>query len=252
MLASGLQIGRSPIYIPTGANASLSVAVSGLAPGLVRVYSGGQLAVKLNDTGSEILQIGNITMRQTQVSYIVAVSGKNDTLAVISNPVIFVQAPMIPNGALSIDNGAWSVEAVQWISNQNQQRLQVNVTGPPGTDATMYLYSPDYKPGASSESEVAREIQVGNVTIDPASVYDTPNSTFVLHLTSRGELVNIIFNFDVPHSYFIIQVLESTSGLFALVALPFAIAYLIDGSRRLRHRATVNAALNSASSSTQL
>jgi hypothetical protein len=227
-------VGRNPVYVPNGQNASLRIVFTGLSPGFVRVYSGNGLVFKQEDNGTESL-VTNLKMRGAVSNFYVTLTEANDSqLAVVGNPLTFSQTSMVPGGALYLDNEQWSLESSEWNSSLTQQRFRLVIGGPPGTTSDLYLYSPEFRPDAKSQDEVARSIQVGNVTIDPATVYDEGNSTFVIQLHSSGGPLVIIFNFDIPINYFVYLALQSVAGLYVLAILPFAV--VLPYTAAMRHR----------------
>jgi hypothetical protein len=215
-------VGRNPVYVPSGQNASLRIVFTGLSPGLVRVYGDEGLVSKQEHNGTESL-VASLRMLGGVSHFYVTLTSANDSLAVVGNPLTFAQTSMLPGGALYIDNGQWSLESSEWNSNLTEQRFRVVVGGPAGTNSDLYLYSPEFRPDAKSQDTVARSIQIGNVTIDPATIYDIGNSTFVMQLHSSGEPLVITFNFDIPTNYYAYLVLQSVVGLYALAILPFAV-----------------------------
>jgi hypothetical protein len=231
----GIPVGRNPVYIPYGQNISLGITFTGLSSGLIRVYDSNGLILKQNHNGNASL-VESLLVRgaSTSIFYVALTAGVNDTLAVVSNPLTFVQTSMIPGGALYMDNEQWSLESSSWNSTFAQQRLRLVVGAPAGTNSDVYLFSPEFRPDAKSQDMVARSIEIGNVTIDPASVYNKGNSTFVMQLHSTGEPLVLIFNFDLPIDYYVQLVLQSVVGLYVLAMLPFAV--VLPYTAAMRHR----------------
>ena len=230
-------VGRNPVYVPSGQNATLRIAFSGLSPGVVRVYSGKTLAFKQSHNGTESL-VASMLMLGTVEPFYVTLTGANDSLAVVSNSLTFAQTPLMPGGSLYIDNGQWSLASSQWNSTGTEQRLRLVLDGPAGTDSNVYLYSPEFRPDATSENMVARYVQMGGVTLDPATIYDKGNSTFVMQLHSSGASLVIIFNFDIPTDYYAYAAVQSIVGLYVLAVLPFAVIlpYTVWSRRRESRR----------------
>jgi hypothetical protein len=227
-------VGRDPVYTPSGENASLRIVFTGLSPGLLRVYDGNQLVLKQNHNGNASL-VASLLLRGSSSFSVVVTTGINDSLSVVSNPLTIVPTSMVPGGALYMDNEQWSLESSEWMnSTQTEQRLRLVVGGPAGTNSDLYLFSPEFRPDAESQDMVARSIQIGNVTIDPGTVYDKGNSTFVMQLHSSGEPLVITFNFDIPFDYYEYQVLQSVAGLYLLAILPFAV--VLPYTAAMRHR----------------
>jgi hypothetical protein len=215
-------VGRNPVYIPSGENASLRIAFTGLSPGLLRVYDGNSLVLKQNHNGNASLA-ASLLMRGSSSTFIVALTAVNDSLSVVSNPLTFVQTSMIPGDALYMNNEQWSLESSEWNSSQKEQRWRVVVSGPAGTNSDLYLFSPEFRPDAQSQDMVARSVQIGNVTVNAGAVYDEGNSTFVIQLHSNGEPLVLVFNFDIPFDYYLYEVLQSVAGLYLIALLPFAV-----------------------------
>jgi len=228
-----IPVGRNPIYIPNGHNASLAISFTGLSPGLVRVYDRNSLVLKENHNGNASL-VASLLVRGNDLFYVALTTGVEDSLAVVSNPLAFVQTSMIPGGELYIDNEQWSLESSDWNSTLTQQRLRLVVRAPAGTTSDVYLFSPEFRPDAKSQDMVARSITIDNVTIDPATVYDAAKSTFVMQLHSTGEPLVLIFNFDIPIDYYAYLVLQSIVGLYVLAILPFAVT--LPYTAATRHR----------------
>jgi hypothetical protein len=226
-------VGRNPVYVPSGQNASLRIVFTGLYPGLVRIYSDKGLVFGQAHNGTGSL-VTSLRIRGGVSKFYVTLTGTNDSLAVVSNPLSFAQTPMLAGGALYIDNDQWSLDSSEWNSSLTEQRLGLVVSGPAGTTSDLYLYSPEFRPDAKSQDEVARSIQIGNVIIDPATVYDEGNSTFVMQLHSRGDPLVITFNFDIPINYYVYLVLQSVVGLYVLAILPFAL--ILPYTAVMRHR----------------
>ena len=222
----GFPMGRNPTYVPSGGNASLTIAFSSLGPGLVRVYQGTRLALIQAHTGTASM-VASLPIASSQPeTFFVSVTSTNDSLALLGNPLRFIQASMIPGGALFIDNDAWSVQSTQWTTSGFQQRMQLVLNGPAGTTATAYLFSPDFRPDAKSPLEVARFITVDNSYIDPASVYDAANSTFQIPVRSAGMPIVIILNFDYQQQAYWYDIFQSVAGLYILAAIPLAVVAL--------------------------
>lgn len=221
--AYGFPMGGNPVYIPTGENASLKISFSNLGPGFVRVYEGSRLALRQGHKGTETM-IANLRMKSAPVSSLfVAVTTTNDSLALVGNPLKFVQTSMIPGGALFIDSEAWSVQSAQWTASKMEQRMQLVVNGPAGTNATVYLFSPEFRPGAKSPDKTAEFITVDQTNVDPASVYDAASSIFRITLRSSGKPIVIMLNFDIQQWAYWYVLLQSVGGLYILAALPLAI-----------------------------
>jgi hypothetical protein len=232
--AYGFPMGRNPIYVPSGENASLTISFSSLGPGRVRVYQGAREVLVLRHTGTERI-VTSLPMGQGLAStFFVAVTSTNDSLAIVGDPLKFAQASMIPGGALFIDNDAWSVQSTQWTASDPEQRMQLVVNGPAGTTATVYLFSPDFRPDAKSELKVARFITVNNATMDPASVYDAANSTFRILLRSAGAPIVIVLNFDVPQLTYLYEIFQSVVGLYILAVFPLAVVSVYSAMVRTR------------------
>jgi len=231
--AFSFPVGRNPVYIPSADNASLRIVFTGLLPGLLRVYDGNTLVLKQNHNGNASL-VASLLMRGSSTFSVVVTTGINDSLSVVSNPLTFLQTSMVPGGALYIDNEQWSLVSSEWNSTQREQRLRLFVDGPAGTNSDVYLFSPEFRPDAKSQDMVARSIQIGSVTIDPGTVYDKGNSTFVMQLHSSGEPLVITFNFDIPFDYYVYQVVQSVVGLYLLAILPFAV--VLPYTAAMRHR----------------
>jgi hypothetical protein len=232
--AYGFPRGRNPIYIPSGANASIRISFTGLQPGIVRVYQGGELALKEAHNGAEAM-VENFTIRQGHApAFFVTASSTNDALALVGDPLTFDQTSMIPGGALFIDNDAWSVQSTQWVSSGTEQRMRLVVNGPADTDAKIYLFSPDFSPSAKSADHLLRSISVNNVTVDPASVYNSANSTFLFNLRSTGSPIEILLNFDIQNQAYIYDVVQSVAALYVLAVFPLAIVALYSAVARLR------------------
>jgi hypothetical protein len=234
----GFPLGTSPIYIPSGANASLTASFNGLPPGRVMLFDGPTIVSRVDHNGAGAIYV--TTPLTKPISHLfVAVTTGNNSISLVSNPTTFVQTSLLPGGALFMDNNQWIVQSSQWATTfTEQQSLNLAVSGPTGSDATLYLYSPDYRPDAQSQDRVARFITVDNTNVDPTSSYDVAKTVFVLHLHSNGNPIAIVFNFDVPFNYFLYSVLRSTLFLSLAVLVPIvaASAYLV--ARRLRRRST--------------
>jgi hypothetical protein len=230
--AFSFPVGRNPVYIPAGQNASLRIVFTGLAPGLLRVYSGNTLVLKQNHPGNASL-LASLLVRGSS-SFTVALTGANDSLSVVSNPLKFVQTAMVPGGALYMDNEQWSLASSEWNSSQTEQRLRLVIAGPAGTNSDVYLLSPEFRPDAKSQDMVARSIQIGDISIDPGTVYDNGSSAFIIRLHSTGEPLVVVFNFDIPFDYYVYQVLQSVVGLYLLAILPFAV--VLPYTAAMRHR----------------
>jgi len=233
--AYGLRVLQNPIYTPSGENASFTVSFAGLAPGKLRVYDSGTLRVGADHTGNATALI-SLPMTRPVSSFLVAVTGQNDSLSIVKDPFTFVQTSMIPNGALLMDNDEWSLESSRWTSSYPQQRLELVVSGPVRTSTLLYLYSPVFRPDARQENQVARSIRVGDMVIDLRRIYDTPASAFVLPLQSTGEPIQIVFNFDVTFTWYVYYLLSSVALLYGIVAMPFLIVLIYMAIRRLRRR----------------
>ncbi len=226
-----------PIYIPAKENASLSVSFDGLqVPGNVYVYQSGRLDEILKHDGSASLNVSHFMRNDVSRFFTVVTEGVNDSIALASNPLTFIQAQIIPDGALYMDNSHWSLGTSEWTSQQTSQRLNLTVNGPAGTSTVLYLYSPDYSPYASSPTHIARYIFVGNRSIDPRTVYDRSISSFVLSLKSAGQPIEILFNFDYSGNLYAVSVLSSVGTLYALVIAPFVLVFIYTLARRTRRK----------------
>lgn len=228
----GFPLGINTIYIATGDNASLRVYFTGLTPGQVRVYDGRRLVTIAAHSGNASL-VENLLMREPVAHFFTALTGNGDTLAVVGNPLNFIQTSMIPGDALGIDNPDWALTMSNWNSSVTKQRLQLSVQGPAGTEAHLYLFSPQYRPDATNSSQAAHYVRIGNSDFDPRTVYDYANSTFVLSLKSDGQPIRIVFDFDISQEAIMLATLQSVGTLLALVAFPFATAFLYEAVKRL-------------------
>ena len=173
-------------------------------------------------------------MRTSSSSIFVSVTGTNHSLSIVSNPLTFIQTPIIPGTALFIDGKDWSLVSAAWSVSGREQRLRLLVRGPADTSSLLYLYSPQFRPHADYPDRIANSITVDNALIDPTNVYDERASTFVLPLRSRNGSVEIIFNFDIPQDSYLYSLAQSVGLLYVLALSPFAIASLYIGVRRSR------------------
>jgi len=236
--AYGFSLGPSPVYIPYGENASLTVSFTGLTPGRIMLFDGPTVALKVDHNGEASTLL--TTPLSEPISHLfVAVTTGNNSMSLVTNPTTFVQTSLLPGGALFMDNDRWTLQSSNWMTTFNeQQRLKVVASGPAGSDATLYLYSSEYRPDAKSQDRIARFITVDNATLDPMSSYDVSMSVFVLHLHSNGGPIEIVFNFDVPLNLYIYSLLSSTLLLSLAVIVPFVVAslYLVISRHRKRSK----------------
>jgi hypothetical protein len=234
----GFPLGTSPVYVPNGANASLTVSFNGLTPGRITLFDGATIALRTDHNGEASTNL--TTPLSKPISHLfVAVTAGNNSISLVTNPTSFIQTPLLPGGALFMDNDRWMLQSSQWTTTlTEQQRLTVAVSGPAGSDATLYLYSPEYRPDAESPDQIARFITLDNATLNPMSSYDVSKLVFVLHLHSKGKPIGIVFNFDVPLNFYIYSLLRYTLLLSLAVLAPFVVAsgYLL--MRRFRKRST--------------
>ena len=232
----GFPLATSPVYLPNGANASLTVSINGITAGRIVLFDGPIVALREDSNGEASTYL--TTPLSKPISHLfVAVMTGNNSISLVTNPTTFIQTSLLPGGALLMDNDRWIVQSSQWTTTlTEQQRLNLTVTGPTGSDATLYLYSPEYRPDAESQEQIARFITVDNTTLDPMSSYDVSKLAFVLHLHSNGKPIGIVFNFDVPLNFYIDSLLRATFLLSLAVLAPFVVAsgYLV--LRRLRKR----------------
>ena len=230
--AYGLPLtGTQPIYIPTTDNASLSIAFNGISPGLLRVFQGATIAVKAPQSGS-LNSTMTFRMVEPTSRFFVGVSGVNDTLTALSNPMTFVQTSIIPGTAAFIDEDNWTLQSSQWTVQGQQQRLRFVVVGPTGTNAVLYFFSPSYRPDAKSRTEIARSITVDNMTMDPALYYSVANSMFIIPLQSTGTPIEVTLNFDISGNAYLIGQISSLVGLYLLALVPIAVTALYSALKR--------------------
>jgi hypothetical protein len=141
--------GIQPIYIPLTENASLTVHFTGLSPGTLRVFRGPTVALKTTQSG-RLNSTMTFRMVKPTDRFFVGVSGVNDTLTLLSDPITFVQTSLIPGSALFIDNENWSLQSSQWTSQGEEQRLRLVVAAPAGTSAVLVYLSARCRVGNSS------------------------------------------------------------------------------------------------------
>jgi hypothetical protein len=234
----GFPLGTSPVYVANGANASLTVSFNGLTSGRIILFDGPTIALRADHNGEASTYL--TTPLSKPISHLfVAVTAGNNSISLVTNPTTFIQTSLLPGGALFMDNDRWILQSSQWTTTlTEQQRLNVAVSGPAGSDATLYLYSPEYRPDAESQDQIARFITVDNATLNPMSSYDVSKLVFVLHLHSNGKPIGIVFNFDVPLNFYLYSLLRYTLLLSLAVLVPFVVAsgYLL--MRRFRKRST--------------
>ncbi len=235
------RMGASPVYVPIGENASLYVSLTGFSPGNLTIYSGNGYDRRVEDFNGNVSRSLSVPVRRTSTHvFLTAVTGNwpiSDRLAIVSNPLTFIQVPLIPYGALFIDNDDWALTRSEWTTLLNQQSLDLTLDGPAISNATLYLFSPDYRPDAKSSDMVARWIRVGNKLIDPRSVYDTATSTFAIPLQSNGNQIAITFNFDIPMTTYVMGVISGVAVLYVIVIIPFVLAVFYTALRRLKKKA---------------
>lgn len=222
--------GAQPIYIPTTDNASLTISFTGVSPGMLRVFRGATVALKTPQSGSLNSTI-TFQMFEPTSRFFVGVSGANDTMTVLSNPMTFVQTSLIPGTALFIDNENWTLQSSQWTLQGQQQRLRLVVAASTG-NAVLYLFSPSYRPDAESGTQVARSITIDNMTMNPAPYYNKTYSMFIIPLQSTGRPIEIVLNFDIGNDIYLVGQLSSLAGLYLLVLAPIAFTALYSGLTR--------------------
>ncbi len=233
--------GGLPIYVPIDENLTLPIdfnqATRHDGTGIVRVYQDARLDARIPYTENASIDFSDF-LRSRESHFFATVSDPiNDSLLIITNPITFAQADLIPNGALFIDNGGWTIESSQWTTLAAQQSYHLALQAPNGTTATLYLYSPTFAPNAKNQSQLARWLSVANQRVEPASVYNDTTSTFIIHLKSTGQPVDIMINFDMPLNTYFGGILSSAVTLYLIAILPFAIAIiLIVSPRRIKRK----------------
>jgi hypothetical protein len=221
----GFPTGNRPIYVPSGLNVSLPISFNATNQnGMVRVYQDYRLDTRIPYAGNTTINFSAF-MLTNRSSFIVTVTGANDTsLMLVSDPVEFHQASIIPAGALFLDNDQWTLKSSQWSAQGTQQSFQLGIQGPAGTNTTLYLYSPNFAPNAKDPTQLLRWMSIDGKRLNAGSMYEASTSTFIIHVKSTGQPVQIEFNFDIPKDVYLTYIFTSVIALYLVLLVPFAIA----------------------------